>query len=216
MTWHVGDALGYGWARFKGGGFRPYVVGAVLLALGIMLASVIGVLLRSRFVGSSTSLGTNLLVGALVLGLMVTVTQVLAAGYLRQALVVVDGGVFRAREVLSTDGLGPVVLTSLVIGAGTFVGSLLCYLPGLAVAFLGQWSLYFVVDKGLGPWDAIRASVDLVRSHLTESLVWFVVAGLVVAAGAALLGVGLLLALPVMLVGGAYTFRVITGDAPVS
>ena len=52
----------------------------------------------------------------------------------------------------------------------------------------------------------------MVTDRLTESLVWFVVAGLVVAAGAALCGVGLLVALPVVVLGGAYTYRLLTGQ----
>ena len=38
------------------------------------------------------------------------------------------------------------------------------------------------------------------------------VAGLVVAAGAALCGVGLLVALPVVMLGGAWSYRVLTGQ----
>ena len=133
----------------------------------------------------TSGLGVTLLVGALGVALIVVAAQLFGAGFLRGALGVTEGRAFEPRSVLSTEQAGAVVTTSLVIAAGTFLGSLLCYLPGLAVAFLTQWSLYFVVDRGLGPSAAIRASVDLVRTRLTESLVWFVVAGLVVAAGAA-------------------------------
>ena len=150
---------------------------------------------------------------ALGAAVLVLVAQVLGAGFVRAALGVTEGRPFQARDVVSMEAAGPVVTTSLIVGAGIFVGSLLCYLPGLAVAFLGQWSLHFVIDRGLSPTEAIRASVSLVTGRLTESLVWFLLAGLVVAAGAALCGVGLLVALPVVMLGGAYTFRVLTGQA---
>lgn len=212
MRWHVGDALGYGWARFRGDP-SSYVVGVLVLAGGLVAAAAAGVVLQATFVDVTTGLGVSLLVGAIGVALLVVAAQVFGAGFLRGALGVADGRPFRVRDVLSTEGVGRVVTTSLVVSAGTFVGSLLCYLPGLAVAFLTQWSLCFVIDRGLGPGAAIRASADLVRSRLTESLVWFVIAGLVVAAGAALCGVGLLVALPVVLLGSAYTYRVLTGQA---
>ncbi|GAB3252933.1 hypothetical protein [Nocardioides dilutus] len=212
MRWNVGDALGYGWARFRGDP-SSYVLGVLVLAAGLTVAAAVGVLLQARFVDVTTGLGLSLLVGAAGVGLLVVAAQVFGAGFLRGALGVTQGRPFEARDVLRTEGLGRIVTTGLVIAGGTFLGSLLCYLPGLAVAFLTQWSLFFVIDRGHGPREAIRASVDLVRSRLTESLVWFVLAGLVVAAGAALCGVGLLLALPVVLLGGAYTYRVLTGQA---
>jgi uncharacterized membrane protein len=212
MRWNVGDALGYGWTRFRGSPVT-YTLGVLVLAAGLAAAVVAGALLQTALVDVTSGLGISLLAGAAGVGLVVLATQVLAAGFLRGALGVTEGRPFEARDVLGTQGVGRVVTTGLVIAAGTFLGSLLCYLPGLAVAFLTQWSLYFVIDRGFGPRAAIRASVDLVTSRLTESLVWFVVGGLVVAAGAAVCGVGLLVALPVVLLGGAYTYRVLTGQA---
>lgn len=212
MHWNVGDALGYGWARFRESP-GSYVAGVLVLAVGLVVAAAVGVALQARFVDVTTGLGASLLVGAAMVGLVAVAAQVFGAGFLRGTLGVTEGRPFAAREVLGTDGLGGVVATSLLVAAGTFLGSLLCYLPGLAVAFLTQWSLYFVLDRGLGPVEAIRASVSLVRRRLTESLVWFVLAGLVVAAGAALCGAGLLVVLPVVLLGGAYTYRLLTGQA---
>jgi uncharacterized membrane protein len=211
MRWNVGDALGYGWTRFRGDP-APYALGVLVLAAGLAAAVVAGALLQTALVDVTSGLGISLLAGAAAVGLVVLAAQVLAAGFLRGALGVTEGRPFEARDALDTRGVGRVVTTGLVIAAGTFLGSLLCYLPGLAVAFLSQWSLYFVIDRGLGPGAAIRASVDLVTSRLTESLVWFVVGGLVVTAGAAVCGLGLLVTLPVVLLGGAYTYRVLTGQ----
>lgn len=211
MSWNVGDALSYGWSRFRASP-TSYVAGVLVLVAGLAVAAAVGVLLQAQLVDVTSGLGVSLLVGALVASLLVVAAQLFGAGFLRGALGVTEGRTFEPRAVLSTEAAGPIVMTSLAIAAATFLGSLLCYLPGLAVAFLAQWSLYFVIDRGLAPGDAIRASVDLVRTRLTESLVWFVVGGLVVAAGAALCGVGLLVALPVVALGGAYSYRVLTGE----
>jgi uncharacterized membrane protein len=211
MGWNVGDALGYGWERFRASP-GPYALGVLVLAVAVALAATGAALLQSTFVEVTSGVGVSLLVGAAGVGLLVVAAQVFGAGFLRGALGVTEGRPFQVRDVLDTDGLGRIVVTSLLIGGGTFVGSLLCYLPGVAFAFLTQWSLHLVLDQGLGPKQAVLASIALVRTRLTESLVWFVVSGLVVAAGAALCGVGLLVALPVVLLGSAYTYRVLTGQ----
>ena len=211
MSWNVGDALAYGWARFRASP-TSFVLGVLVLLVGLAAAVGLVVLLQSTLVDTTSGLRISLLVGAFGVAVVVVAAQLFGAGFMRGALGVTEGRAFEPRSVLSTEQAGAVVTTSLVIAAGTFLGSLLCYLPGLAVAFLTQWSLYFVVDRDLGASAAIRASVDLVRTRLTESLIWFVVAGLVVAAGAALCGVGLLVALPVVMLGGAWSYRVLTGQ----
>ena len=170
--WNVGDALGYGWARFRGE-WSQLVLGVLVLVAGLVVAGGIGVALQAALVDVTSGIGVSLLVGALVVGLLVVAAQVLGAGVLRGALGVTEGRPFQARDVLRTDGAGPVVATGLLVAAATFVGSLLCYLPGLAVAFLTQWSLYFVLDRGLGPTqrDPCQRRTDDEPAHRVARLV---------------------------------------------
>ena len=150
MSWNVGDALGYGWTRFKASP-TSFVLGVLVLVAGLAVAVGLAVLLQASLVDVTSGLGVSLLVGSLGVALVVVTAQLFGAGFLRGALGVTEGRAFEPRSVLSIEQAGAVVATSLVIAAGTFLGSLLCYLPGLAVAFVTQWSLYFVVDRGLGP-----------------------------------------------------------------
>ena len=98
------------------------------------------------------------------------------------------------------------------VAAATFVGTILCYLPGLVVGFFTSYSLYFVMDKGLAPIEAIKASVNLVKDNLGTTIVWYIVGGLVAGAGAIACGVGLLVTIPIFLLGTAYTYKHLTGQ----
>ena len=42
-----------------------------------------------------------------------------------------------------------VVLASILVSIATFIGLVLCILPGIAVLFLTSFTLFFVVDKNL-------------------------------------------------------------------
>jgi uncharacterized membrane protein len=55
---------------------------------------------------------------------------------------------------------------SLIVAAATFVGTILCYLPGLVVGLFTGYSLCVVMDKGPALVEAIKASVNLVKDNL--------------------------------------------------
>jgi uncharacterized membrane protein len=105
-----------------------------------------------------------------------------------------------------------VVIASLIIAAATFVGTLLCYVPGLIVGFLAQFTLLFIVDKQMKAVDAIKASIKLVTDNLGNTILFYLLALVVLFVGAILCGVGLLVAAPVALIGLAYTYRRLQGE----
>ncbi len=59
----------------------------------------------------------------------------------------------------------------------------------------------------MGAVDAIKASYELVTQNLAHTLVYWLLASLITLVGACLCGLGLLVAIPVALVGYAYTYR---------
>ena len=100
-----------------------------------------------------------------------------------------------------------VAIAALIIAAATFVGTLLCDLPGLIVGFLTGYTLLFIVDKQMTAVDAIKASVSFVWSNLGNTLLFWILGLLALAVGAIICFVGLLVAAPVVLIGLAYTYR---------
>ena len=63
MSWNAGDALGFGWARFREAPDR-YLLGCLVLVAGLVVAAVLGVLLHTTLVDVTSGLGVSLLVGA--------------------------------------------------------------------------------------------------------------------------------------------------------
>ncbi|WP_148573358.1 hypothetical protein [Nocardioides caldifontis] len=107
---------------------------------------------------------------------------------------------------------GSVVVAAILIGIGSFVGLLLCYLPGLIWQFVTMYTMYFVIDRRLAPVDAIKASIQLTTQNLGPTLLFFLLAIVVGFVGALLCGIGLLVAVPVIVLGQAYTYRALQNE----
>jgi uncharacterized membrane protein len=203
----------------------------IVLAVLIVVDVVIQIILRGALLGThdctktifgtevDTQCGpgffTTLFVSALG-GLVASfIGQLLGAGLIKSALNVADGKEVNVGDVLGYATKPKVVTTAALVAGATFVGSLLCYLPGLIVGFLTLFAMFYVVDKDMEPMDAIKASFSLTTSKLGETILFYLLGIVVIIVGAILCLVGLLAAVPVVLAGAAYTFRVLN-DEPVS
>jgi len=152
------------------------------------------------------------LLGAALGGLFISlVSQAVGAGLIKNALNVADGGEASVGEIGTWATKGPVIVTALIVAVATAIGTVLCYLPGIIVGFLLNWAMFYVVDEGMEPMDAIRASVDFATSHLGDTIVFYLLGIVVLIVGAVLCLVGLLVAVPVLLIAAAFTFRVLNG-----
>jgi hypothetical protein len=99
-----------------------------------------------------------------------------------------------------------VVMTILVLVI-TVAGLVLFIIPGLIAAIALSFASYLVIDKGLGPVDAIKRSLDITHGHRWNLFTF----GLLVAGfniiGFLAFGVGLLVTIPVSALAFVYVYR---------
>jgi uncharacterized membrane protein len=217
------EAISYGWKKFAAAP-ASLLVPMLLAWIGVVVvAVVIEVLLANTVLGThscdQTILGqtvpaqcgpstlVRLIFSSLGYAITFMVLQILTAGIWRGALRITDGHSFGVGELFEGFDKAQVVLTALLVAVGTFIGLVLCIIPGIIFAFLTMFAIPFVVDKQMPAVDAIKASIQLVRENVGPTLLYFLLAYVVTLVGACLCGVGLLVAYPVVLVGYAYTFR---------
>ena len=147
--------------------------------------------------------------GATILSLF---GQVLLAGIYRGATLIIDGQDFSLSQLLAGYSKTHVILASIFISLATGIATVLCFLPGILIAFLTSYTLFFIVDQQLEAAEAIAESVKLVWHNFGKALLFFVLAAIVVAIGFIALIVGLLVAVPVVVIGFAYTYRRLQGQ----
>lgn len=233
QPYSVGDAFSYAWGKFQQN-MGQMIIAALAIFAGAIVLGIIA-LVAIIIPANNTDLecvsrdaygycneydtGGLGFVALIILLLLYVVffiyAQVIGAGLIRASLNVTNGLPFRTADVFKFDNLGPVIVTSLLVGVGTFIGTLLCIIPGIIFGFLSMYSLFFVIDRNLSPVDAIKASIDMTRNNLGPAILWYLLAYVVILVGTILCYVGLLAAIPIALVGTAYTYKKLNG-APVA
>jgi len=221
-------AIQYGWSKFTASPSTLLVPALIVLVIDLVLSGIVYFVLNGLLLGTHdctrTVFGTQvdtqcgpgffmtIFVGALSSGISTFLTSLFGAGLIKSALNVVDGLEVNPGDVLSYASKPAVVSTSAILGVLSFVGTLLCYLPAIVISFLTVFAMFFVVDKGLAGVEAIKASVSLVTSRIGETILFYLLAAVCLIVGAILCLVGLLAAVPVVLAGAAYTFRVLNNE----
>lgn len=162
--------------------------------------------------GSGPNFVAVLFVGALTTLVAVLLVSIMQAGFVQGALRLARGESLTPDAFFKFKNLPGVVLTSLLVAILTAVGYALFYLPGIAAALFLQFTLYYAIDRGLGPVDAVKASFELVKNNLATAGLTFL--GLIVAnaVGSLACGIGALVALPVGLLAQAYVYRRLTNE----
>ena len=136
----------------------------------------------------------------------------LQAGVIRAGLHLTAGRSVEVGTLLSLERIVPVLLTVVLISVLTFVGFLLCFVPGLIFAFFTQFALFFVIDRGEGAFDAIASSFTFVNQNLGTVVVLYLASLVAYFVGSLLCYVGLLVAIPVVVIAQAYAYRVLRGE----
>ncbi|WP_052464411.1 DUF975 family protein [Methyloceanibacter caenitepidi] len=99
------------------------------------------------------------------------------------------------------------LLTSLAIGFGL----VLLIVPGLIAMVLFMFAGFLVVDRGLGPLDALKTSMEMTKGNRWPLFGFAVLTALILALGVLALGLGLLVAVPIVGLATAYAYRALSG-----
>jgi uncharacterized membrane protein len=208
----VAAAFNWGWNKFREN--AGVVVGAVLVYLivliGVDLLWQLGIL--PSITDDSTGFTTALIYGGIGAMLNFIVQTVAQAGIVRGASEISHGRKPQLSTMFTWDNLGQVIIAALLVAIIVGVGIALCFVPGLIAIFYLQFTVFFVVERGLPAVDAIRASASLVNQHVGSLIGFFLASIVAFVVGAILCLVGLLIAFPVVVLAQAYTYRTLQGD----
>jgi hypothetical protein len=225
QPYRVSAAFRYAAAVF-GKHFAPLVILTVVLLLAVTALQYVGNLVTLAVIpdrtynlatgeyegGAGGFFGVATTVSFLFVALSIAAGMVVQAGIVRASLALSRGLPVDVRSAFRGMRWGPVLLASLLVATLAFIGLLLCVLPGIAVLFLLSYSLFFVTDRDEDAVRALRSSVRMVASDPGPLSLFFLTSVVVLVLGACLCGLGLLAALPVVVIAQAYTFRTLNND----
>ncbi|MGZ4437661.1 MAG: hypothetical protein ACXVW6_08475 [Nocardioidaceae bacterium] len=224
----IGNAFSYGWKKFTEN-VGPILLAMLAIAVGVIMLQLIGNAISTSLMTTKTTAGldaqgnptftstggatfASITVSLLFSVVSFVVNLGIQAGIIRGALDLTYGRPLSLGSMFSGLNLVQVALASVILAILTVVGLVLCILPGLVVLFFTAYTLYFVIDKEMSAIEAIQASATLVNRNFGVLLGFFLATVLAYVVGALLCGVGLLAAIPIVLIATAYTYRTLQGE----
>lgn len=218
QTFSVGDAIGHGWAKTRANLGLVVLVTIAAVIIGA-IAERSATALVTATIGAPDDVivgfGRSAAAGAVKEVITTTVSVLLQAGITAGALALVDGRPVTIDVALPTRYLPRLLIGALLISVAAAIGTLLFIVPGIVVLVLSHYFVYFTIDDDLPVVEALKASASFVAGNFGPLLRLFLVSGLVMLAGALAMVVGLVVAVPVVVLADAYAFRVLQGQ-PVS
>ena len=195
-TLSVGSFITFGWETFKKRGW--FLVGTTFLYLVL------------ETVGRSINVGHNIFVSLIMFAISIFIGLGWTAFTLKahdDITAVTISDLWHPK--LFWQYFGVTILEILIIG----IGLLLFIIPGIIAMAAFMFAPYFVVDKGMGPIEALKASARITKGNRLRVLALIGATILVTLLGCLALGVGLLVAIPVTALATVHTYRRLSSAA---
>lgn len=206
MSFTAGSAIRFGWETFK---TRPwFFVGAtvvIVFAYGVVGAISNGI---DSALGSSAE-GLSVIGGLVNLALSTFVGMGVTAFFLaaHDNPEAVD-----LSALWHPQGFWKFLAASILVGLAIGIGFVLLIVPGILAMIFFMFSTVIVIDRDLGPIEAMKESMRIGRGYRWSLLGLVVLLALIVFVGMLALFVGLLVAMPVATLAFIHAYRVLSGS----
>ncbi|MFE0747737.1 hypothetical protein [Gordonia sp. NPDC058843] len=223
----VGTAFSWAFGKFKNNvgamilpGLAVFLLLAVFLALAIFGTALFSSTETTDLGGGYTYETTTLGTGGLILMILLYVLLYIGLIYIQASIIsgavrVANGEPVTAKSFLTPIRFGPVIGTAILVGIIVGVGTALCVIPGIIAMFFLMFAVVATIDKGLSPVDAMKASFELTKSKVGDSILTLLVTYAIHLVGALVCYVGLIVAAPVAQLFLVHCWRRLNG-APIA
>ncbi|MCK5506053.1 MAG: hypothetical protein KAJ10_12875 [Thermodesulfovibrionia bacterium] len=200
----TGEAIRFGWETMKGNiGFF-----IVLIIVAGLIENVPGTI--GNFARDFPLISFLLFFVGWLLGFVVQI------GLIKVSLKFCDGIKGKLDDLLSGFNLLlSFIAASILYGLIVIGGTLLLIVPGVIWAIKFSLFPYFIVDKGMGPIEAIKASGNATTDEKLHLFLFGLALGGINILGALVFFVGLFATIPTSMVAYAYVYRTLAGDAEI-
>jgi len=207
MGFSIGSAVDFGWETFKK---RPgFFVGTslVILLLNIAAGAVTSVI-DAGLTGSMDKTTPISFMADLVLGTFINMG--VTAFYLNAYD---NPDTVSLASLWHPQPFWKFLAASLLLGLAIVIGFLLLIVPGVIFTLMFMFATFIVVDRELGPIEAMKESKRLAHGHKWALLGFVLMLALINLLGVLALGVGLLVSIPVSSLAFVHAYRTLTANA---
>lgn len=196
MNFHAGDMIRFGWEAFKK---RPwFLIGALVITTIVSyLVGFVSGLFGNE--GLESIAGFVINVAASILISMGTTALLLKAHDSVESV--------SYRELWHPQPFWSYLGVTIIFALATVVGFILLIIPGIIVFLAYQFGEYIVIDRNLGPVEALEESARITKGNRWELLWLFLMIIGINILGALALLVGLLVTVPVSWLAIVHAYR---------
>jgi len=196
------ECIRFGWSTFKRRGWFLVGMTALMLVLSWVIAGIAGAFATRDFGG---------FIGAVA---NIALSTLLSMGF--------TAVMIRAHDMLESVAVGDLwhpkpfwkfIVAQILVGLIVFVGLVLLIVPGIIAILVFLFVLYIVIDKELGPIEALKESARITRGSRWELLLLVLIVFVLNLVGALALLVGLLVSIPVTTLAMVHAYRMLEGKA---
>ena len=201
-TFSVGTALRFGWETFKK---RPwFLVGATLLVF--VLSWIISAIQNAQ--SGVVALGFVIFLAALAVSTLIDMG--FTALYLHAHD---DVSKTSLNDLWHPKPFWQYLIATILVGFLVIAGLILLIVPGLILVTLFAFVKFLIIDRNLGPIEAMKESVRITRGHRLDLFLLILSLVAINILGAIALLVGLLLTVPVSVLALVHAYRTLARAA---
>lgn len=135
------------------------------------------------------------------------VNVIIAMGLIRISLEFVSKLKPKLLDIVYYKPIVRYIIASIIQGIIVFVGFILLIIPGIILAVRLQYASYLIVDKNLGPIEAIKTSWNITRGNTWNLFFFGIILGLINILGILCLLVGLFITVPLGMLATTFVYR---------
>jgi hypothetical protein len=212
----VGAVISEAWAKTKGAKWTIQLALTLYMVIYIAVLVVIGVATTGSMMGAMHEQGQpgggSMLASLLSYVVISAVIGPLAAGLFMLGVKRAVGEPITAFSILGYyNKVVPIFVTMLLQTLLILVGFVLLILPGIYLSIAYYLALPLVVDKNLGPWEALEASRKAIGKRWFGVFGLMIVVGLINVATVFTLGIGLIWTIPLSIIAIGILYRNVFG-----
>ena len=201
----ISEAIHFGWNTMKSN--LGFFIGLLIL---VFLFSSLFSIIAAKATEANIFLGIIFYIADFSLSIIISI------GLVKIALRFCDNEKGRFADLFSQYPLFPQYLVgSILYGLIVFAGTILLIIPGIIWGIQFCFYDYFIVDKGLGPIEALKRSSAITKGVKWDLFLFFLILSGINLLGALCLLIGLFVTIPTTMVALAFVYRKLMAQAEI-
>ena len=201
----ISEAIHFGWNTMKSN--LGFFIGLLIF---VFLFTSLSSIIAAKATEANIFLGIIFYIADFSLSIIISI------GLVKIALRFCDNEKGRFADIFSQYPLFPQYLVgSILYGLIVFAGTILLIIPGIIWGIQFCFYDYFIVDKGLGPIEALKRSSAITRGVKWDLFGFFLILSGINLLGALCLLIGLFVTIPTTMVALAFVYRKLMAQAEI-